>query len=827
MLASDPQRLVIVERATVGIVAEARTSSVRVTAGVDGTALAEPLIDRLRRARPEEPLTLWDGRTLTLLSVKPELRAALDVLKREGNMFPAESHGPLIALLSKWAQRLPVAMPRSVMGRAAPALTTPVLRFEVEPAGSVVVEVRVRPLAEGPALEPGRGVRDVHVRVGDDALHTVRAFREEEDSAKAFAAELPLEGAEPDEEHPFRWTFPNAEGALLLLEACGRREPPPELEWVGKPLRNLGARAAPALKVTVERRRGWFGLIGGLSVEGERIDLARLLDATRKNQRFVEVLPAAYVEISPTLRERLKALLDHVHQSKRGVEVGPSAVHALHAVANAGATLEADDEWLSLARRVTPEPSVAEVPNLLATQLRSYQAIGFRWLVNLALWNAGGVLADDMGLGKTVQALALLLYRREEGPALVVAPTSVAFNWQEEASRFAPTLRIVRLGDADDRNMAIETLGPGDVLLVGYGLLAREHERLASRRFGTIVFDEAHLLKNANTVRARAARQLRGALKVALTGTPVENHLGELWGLFAAVFPALFGSWAAFSRRYAMPIEKHDDPEARGALARVLTPFLLRRTKPEVESELPPRTDVRVPVVLSSGEWQLYEDARLATLSDLHSTKRQRREQERRVEVLAALTRLRLLASHPKLSDPRSSLPSSKLERFLALAEELVLANQRALVFSQFTSHLALVRKELDTRKIPYVYLDGQTPEARRKDRVVAFQTGDAPFFLVSLKAGGVGINLTAATTVIHLDPWWNPAVEDQATDRAHRPGQTRPVTVYRLIAMGTIEEKMLELHEQKRELVAQVLAEKGSAGSVTVKELLALVGSA
>jgi SNF2 family DNA or RNA helicase len=316
-------------------------------------------------------------------------------------------------------------------------------------------------------------------------------------------------------------------------------------------------------------------------------------------------------------------------------------------------------------------------------------------------------------------------------------------------------------------------------------------------------------------------------VKFALSGTPFENHLGELWSLFAVVSPGLLGSWEAFRRRYAVPIERRVDPTAAPALGRVLAPFLLRRTKAEVEAELPPRTEVRVPVVLSSAEWQLYEDARLAVLSDLETRSSVLRAQERRVEVLAALTRLRLLASHPRLYDARSELVSSKLARFLELALELGAEGQRALVFSQFTSHLALVRAELDARGVEYVYLDGQTPRAARAERVREFQEGRAPLFLISLKAGGFGLNLTAATNVIHLDPWWNPAVEDQASDRAHRLGQARPVTIYRLVALGTIEEKMLSLHADKRALVSEVLEGRDEAAKLSTDDLLSMLSEA
>jgi SNF2 family DNA or RNA helicase len=378
--------------------------------------------------------------------------------------------------------------------------------------------------------------------------------------------------------------------------------------------------------------------------------------------------------------------------------------------------------------------------------------------------------------------------------------------------------------DEADRAAALASLGPRDVLVVSYGLLVRDRDKLAQVHFSSVIFDEAQQLKNHATLRFRAARSLQAGVRVALSGTPLENQLGDLWSIFAVVFPGLLGSAESFRNRFGAPIERARDPQAAQSLARVLQPFLLRRTKAQVASELPPRTEVQVQVVLSPAEWQQYEDERLAALAVLEADKKTRREEERRIEILAALTRLRLRAAHPRLCDPRSTTPSAKLERLVELLRELGAEGERALVFSQFTSHLALVRERLEAEQIAYEELDGQTPAGKRRERVQAFQEGSAPVFLLSLKAGGVGLNLTAATSVILLDPWWNPAVEDQAADRAHRLGQTRPVTIYRMIARGTIEEKILGLHARKRELVASVLEGKEVAGRLSSEELLGLL---
>jgi superfamily II DNA or RNA helicase len=819
-----------IERAPVGLVAEQRGAQVLVSAGVDGTALPAEMLERIRKARPDEPLFLWyeSSLLLTVLEASQEVRALLAVLHRHGNAFPPESHGALLERLSQLSARVPVALPRGVMGESVPPQDLPVLRLEAQAPGSVRVELRTRPLADSATFTPGEGQRDVHVRRGTGAVHAVRDLARERAAALALVARLPLGEPETDATAaPFTFLL-DTQGALALLAACQQLEDaPPALEWISTPLRLHARRGAGALTVSVERRRDWFGVLGGLAVEGERVELARLLDAARRNERFVRVDANSFVEIESALREQLSRLSDHAHVSRHGLEIGPAAVESMHALQAAGAAVDTDQAWKTLAARIFAARELRpRVPAALKAELRDYQLEGFRWLVRLSSWGAGAVLADDMGLGKTVQALALLLERSKLGPALVLAPTSVGFNWMDEAQRFAPSLRMTLFADSDDRGGALDTLGPRDVLVLSYGLLTRDIERLAKVCFATIVFDEGQQLKNAQTHRFRAARALQGEFKVALSGTPLENNLAELWSLFAVVFPGLLGSHEAFRSRFAAPIERQADPTAAPALARVLQPFLLRRTKAQVEAQLPPRTEVRVPVVLSPEEWTLYEDVRLAALSDLETSRSKLREQERRIQVLAALTRLRLLASHPRLYDPASKVASSKLLRFLELVTELSAEGQRALVFSQFTSHLALVRELLDARGISYEYLDGQTPQGARAARVRAFQEGSAKLFLISLKAGGFGLNLTAATSVIHLDPWWNPAVEDQASDRAHRIGQDRPVTVYRLVARGTIEEKMLALHEDKRALVASVLEGKELAGKLSVHELLGMLSS-
>ncbi|HSP78035.1 MAG TPA: DEAD/DEAH box helicase, partial [Myxococcaceae bacterium] len=560
----------------------------------------------------------------------------------------------------------------------------------------------------------------------------------------------------------------------------------------------------------------------GLEVEEERVKLAVLLEALRRGQRYVPLGPGKWMRLTEALRERLAPLADMAHAPRQGWEMSAAAAPVLDELAEAGAEVEAPPDWHRLATRIREAGKLkVKVPRGLRAELRDYQREGFTWMVRLAAWGGGGVLADDMGLGKTLQALAMLVYRARKGPALVVAPTSVCFNWEREAARFAPSLKVHDYRGAD-REALLADLGPGDLVVASYGLVMREAKRFAEVSFATLVLDEAQAVKNPDTARARAVRGLQAEARVALSGTPVENRLSELWSLYRLVFPGLLGSREAFRARFSGPIEREKNPEARAALARVVRPFLLRRTKGEVARELPPRLETVVPVTLSEGERRLYEDVRLAALARLEGAAEA--ERQKRFELLAALTRLRLAACHPRLVDADSPLASSKLERVLELVETVRAGGSRALVFSQFVKHLGLVREALEARGIPLQYLDGQTSAAERAARVEAFQRGEGDVFLISLKAGGTGLNLTAADHVIHLDPWWNPAVEDQATDRAHRIGQTKPVTVSRLNSEGTLEEAILSLHEEKRELANSLLSEADGAAALTTEQLMELM---
>lgn len=472
-------------------------------------------------------------------------------------------------------------------------------------------------------------------------------------------------------------------------------------------------------------------------------------------------------------------------------------------------------------RGAKPRRPVA-VPRTLKTTLRSYQRDGLTWLDFLARTGLGGVLADDMGLGKTVQILAHLLKEREAGrldaPALVVCPTSVVGNWHEQAARFAPVLRV-RIIHGSERHAHFQSLDDCDLAITTYALLPRDRETLTLQHFSLAIFDEAQALKNAGSQAAQVARALPARRKLAVTGTPLENHLGELWSQFECVLPGLLGDSTSFTRHFRTPIEKHGDQQRQQQLNRRIAGFVLRRTKAQVAQDLPAKTEMVQTLELTGKQRALYETLRLSMHEKVKQAVEKRGLAQSSIIILDALLKLRQACCDPRLIQldaARKVKESAKLDALLEMVDELLSEGRKILLFSQFTGMLDLIEDALRPRGIAWLRLDGSS--RNRTQIVERFQSGEARLFLISLKAGGVGLNLTAADTVIHYDPWWNPAVEAQATDRAHRIGQTQPVFVYKLICAGTVEEKILALQQRKGDLARAVL-EGGSRAKLAFDE--------
>ncbi|MFA7239410.1 MAG: DEAD/DEAH box helicase [Sulfuricellaceae bacterium] len=582
-----------------------------------------------------------------------------------------------------------------------------------------------------------------------------------------------------------------------------------------------------------ENEPGWFDLDMGVVVEGKRLPLVPLLaDLFKRDPRWLIAAQLALIDDDEPIRlhmpegsrirvaaERLKPIVRTLidlfdRPSGGGLRVSRYDALRLEELGDERWQFRGMEQVRELAERLRgmgrAEP-VAPPPGFTLI-LRHYQEEGLAWLQYLRRFDLAGILADDMGLGKTAQTLAHILMEKQAGrldkPALIVLPTSLIFNWKREAARCAPDLTVLAL-HGKERRALFAQIAQHDMVLTTYPLLWRDGEELSRHEYHLLILDEAQSVKNARSQGAIVVRKLNARHRLCLTGTPMENHLGELWSQFDFLLPGLLGSSKDFTRTWRSPIEKHGDRLRGELLAKRLKPFVLRRRKEDVAKELPPKTIIVRTVELEGGQRDLYETVRSAMDEKIRLEIAGKGFRRSQIVILDALLKLRQVCCDPRLVKGESAKTvreRAKLTLLMEMLVELVDEGRRILVFSQFTSMLALIVQELERANQPYVILTGDTED--RETPIRRFQAGEVPIFLISLKAGGIGINLTAADTVIHYDPWWNPAVENQATDRAHRIGQDKPVFVYKLIVAGSIEERIVALQDKKAELAESILSE-------------------
>ena len=595
-----------------------------------------------------------------------------------------------------------------------------------------------------------------------------------------------------------------------------------------------------------EAGSAWFDLELGIVVNGRRVPLLPVLlelirqaphdfnpgalAARADAERLIARLPDGGRVALPwgRIKPILAALGELYFHERIGDSIRlPELDAARLAELEAGAQLRwvGGERLRALGRKLRGFDGVQAVaaPAGLQASLRPYQSEGLAWMQFLREYGFAGILADDMGLGKTLQTLAHILLEKEAGrldaPALVVAPTSLMGNWQAEAARFTPGLRVLLL-HGPERLARFDDIGRYDLVLTTYALLPRDEERLRAQRFHLLILDESQYIKNSRAKAAQTATLLQATHRLCLTGTPLQNHLGELWAQFHFLLPGLLGDEKSFNADFRKPIEKLGDGARNAFLIQRIKPFLLRRTKDKVAKELPAKTEMVREVELAGAQRDLYETVRLAMDKKVRAAIAAKGVARSQIVILEALLKLRQVCCDPRLvaavGGKKSAAPSAKLAELMEMVEALLDEGRKILVFSQFTSMLALIEAELRARAIGYALLTGETKD--RSGQVAAFQGGQVPLFLISLKAGGVGLNLTAADTVIHYDPWWNPAAENQATDRAWRIGQDKPVFVYKLIAKGTLEEKIQEMQRRKADLADAVLAQ-GAAHSLALTQ--------
>jgi superfamily II DNA or RNA helicase len=773
-------------------------------------------------------IVLREQRQAMYFSGPPHSNDICNHLAKQPPIIPLDKKAELLKELEPLRSCMAVRLPESIAGQDVPYDGQMTLVLQLRRNGMLDASIQVRDRNQM-LQSPGEGLARIHETVDGKPVQHVRNLSDEVRRARDLATELKLKRGVPISR--CGWRISDADDISNLLSDAGVAVERGELVvlWHKDSVSRfdvIGRLTASNVRVTVSRQRDWFGLTGTCKIGDQDIPLKDLLAGMhgRPTNGLMEISPGKWAAVAEELRDAFRRLSDVSLESRGKLQLDASAIPVVSALEAASIQVDADKHWDKCLKRLREATdTIYEPPAGLNAQLRDYQLEGFRWLCRLAHWGIGGILADDMGLGKTVQALAMLLTRVESGPTLVIAPTSLGFNWQRECERFTPSLTPIVFRDIDRLDLK-NHVGDGDVVICSYGLALREAKVLKEIKWGTLILDEAQNIKNSNSKTAAQIRTFQAEWKVALTGTPMENHLGELWSIFHTVAPGVLGSWEQFRKRFASPIEKDGNIDRREALANVIAPFVLRRSKAEVLSDLPERTETNLMVDLSAEERKRYDQMRIAAVSELDEIGDESLSHDQRFKVLQMLTRLRQLSCHIGLVDDKWTGSSAKLDVLMEQLEQLKERGNRPLIFSQFTTHLGLIRAACDKAGITYQYLDGQTTPAQRQQRVEAFQNGESDAFLISLKAGGTGLNLTAADYVIHMDPWWNPAVEDQATDRAHRIGQTRPVMVYRIIARGTIEEQILKMHDEKRDLVDGVLSGADAAAKLSTRELADLI---
>lgn len=696
--------------------------------------------------------------------------------------------------------------------------------------GGLKANLWIRPFKDqGPYVHPGVGqkslIANLEIEGKEVRQKALRRFEEEKKSVSHLRDHVSSLCNAMGNTNGNEFYFESLEESLELLSEIEvyKQEYPLYVEWPkGESLKINANLSFNNLSVNIRGEGHWFEYEGQVTFNNNQVlnmkELLDLLDSAPG--RFIKLKDGEFL----ALKEGFRKQLEDLRVLSQGNRVYHLNAKVLEDLSKEAGETASDKGWQDHLKKLqSMEKHSPHVPSTLQATLRDYQEEGFKYLSRLSNWGIGACLADDMGLGKTLQAIALLLEQSSKGASLVVVPTSLSFTWREELRKFAPTLSPVLFHEVTNRKETIEGLTKRDILICSYGLLHQEGELLQKKTWEVVILDEAQSIKNKDTKRWQYATSLKSKIRIALTGTPIENHLGELWSLFHFLNPGLLGSFSSFQKKLWMPIEKSKDPVAKRALKALVSPYILRRTKSEVLLELPPKTEQTLLIEPSKEEEAFYEALRIKALERIEKLTD---DSQKRLSVLSEITKLRQACCHSSLVDNSLNIESSKVKAFIEIIKNLKENNHKALVFSQYVGYLTKIREIVEGEGISYEYLDGSTPSKERQRVIESFQEGNSDLFLISLRAGGTGLNLTAADYVIILDPWWNPSVEDQASSRAHRMGQMRPVTVYRLIMKNTIEEKIIKLHQDKRALADDLLSDGHMSSKMTEEELLKLIAA-
>ncbi|MDG5816639.1 SNF2-related protein [Chitinispirillales bacterium ANBcel5] len=583
-------------------------------------------------------------------------------------------------------------------------------------------------------------------------------------------------------------------------------------------------KSTPKLNVVVTTKEGVFECALTVKFDGISATLASLLQAVREGSRFVLLSDGSSGMLPQSWLDKFSALFSAINETenKDRLLIKSSQIALVDMLFSMADKSEGDCDFLSKRERLKDFKNIKEepAPESFNCTMRDYQLAGYQWFMFLKHYGFGGCLADDMGLGKTVQTIALLLREKQSKqscPSLVVVPTSLLFNWINEIQKFAPAIRTL-LYHGPKRHNYKDLTAMADVVITSYGTMVRDLNQVMTKKFNYLILDEAQAIKNPTSQVSRAIRQIKAKHKLALSGTPIENNLSELWSLFTFLNPGMLGSFRSFAKNFIKPIMKDLNENTTAVLRQMIHPFILRRTKEQVAKELPPKSEVILYTEMLPEQKMLYDITRDTYRGKIIDSIENSGIERGRFEMLEGLMRLRQICCHPSIMNKSFSEESGKFNLLEEVLSDIVSGGHRVLIFSQFVKALELIRVRLAQQGISTELLTGQT---RNREKVVdRFQNrNSAPVFLISLKAGGTGLNLTNADYVVHLDPWWNPSAENQASDRAYRIGQTKPVFVYKIITKDSVEERVLELQNQKKELVNSIITTESSFAKNLSKE--------
>lgn len=757
-----------------------------------------------------------------LFDIDHSFRAIVELLrKNEVIKIPAKAKDRIAKTLEVLSSK--VNIDADFISEEVPVVksdSTPLLQM-IPANGGIVAKLLVRPFVnDGPYFVPAEGRVNVITTVGDKKLQTQRNIKSEQKNIDKVISDLRyLEVHDIADDI----CFEDPEDCLGLLYELKNYKGKLNVEWPkGEKIRISHQLDFKHLNINIEKSNDWFSVDGELRVNKDFVlSIKELLDKISvSNKEFIKLDEGEYIALTKQLKRQLSILNASSKTENDKLMLHPLMSQTIEDFKYNGSKLKGDKQWKDNQKHIESIKTYSPVvPSTLQAELRPYQVEGFNWMMKLSKWGVGACLADDMGLGKTIQSLSVLVSRAENGPSLIVAPASVCSNWVTESRKFAPTLNPVVFNGAN-RSETIKNLKAYDILVVSYGLIQTEIERLAAVNWNSIVLDEAHAIKNINAKRTKAIMKLNSEFKIVTTGTPLQNNLEELWSLFNFINPGLLFTHKEFLSRFVNG--NGDSQRSSKYLKSIIQPFILRRTKTQVLEDLPEKTEITLSVELNENETAFYEALRESAIEKVESS--DNTSGGNHIRVLAEITKLRQACCNPKLIDKNWGFGSSKLELFEHTLDELLENNHKTLVFSQFVSHLSIIRELLEKKGISYQYLDGSTPLKKREESVKAFQLGEGDVFLISLKAGGLGLNLTAADYVIHMDPWWNPAIEDQASDRAHRIGQERPVTIYRFVTKNTIEEKIVKLHHDKRDMADSLLEGADASSKLSADDMIKLL---